>query len=116
MFTFSLSLFTLFVYFPLLLLKGNQNGESWDLYGGTTASLIVRFEDFQMTEGPKMIIPRQGHACGNFQHLNGTNYVIVAGNVWYHNSRPIEILNVDSNDGWIQGKLFIFQSFKAYTC
>ena len=77
-------------------------------------TLIVRYEDFEMYEGPTLINGRTAHGCGQFRHPNGTNYVIVAGGsgqsgpTQLNGFTPggpissIEILNVDSSneDGW----------------
>ena len=74
-------------------------------------TLIVRFDDFEMYEGPKLINGRRRHGCGKFRHPNGTNYVIVAGGSGQSGQSnghvpgaisSVEILNVDSSneDGW----------------
>ena len=82
-----------------------------------SSTLIVRLDDFQMTEGPSMQFPRASHTCGRFQHPNGTNYVIVVGgmkgyiyddhihtvDIYFDFQTTTEILNVGSNEGWFKG-------------
>ena len=86
-------------------------------------TLIVRFDDFEMYDGPTLINGRTGHGCGQFHHPNGTNYVIVAGGSGQ--SAPtqpngftpqgpissVEILNVDSlnDDCWFEGTLITYK-------
>ena len=67
-------------------------------------SVIVQMSDFTMTDGP-ILNTNKGErvACGNFQHANGTKYVILAGGGF-----TTQLLNVDSiNEGWLSGIKFI---------
>ena len=58
-----------------------------------------------METGPELSIVRYHSACSRFSHVDGTEYVIVAGG----NSASgvsTEILNVSDNSGtWIAGTL-----------
>ena len=70
-------------------------------------SVIVQMSDFTMTDGPILNSNKDERiACGNFQHANGTKYVILAGGVVV----TTQLLNVDSiNEGWYSGIKFIQQ-------
>ena len=77
---------------------GSQSGKS----------VIVQMSDFTMTDGPILNSNKDSRiACGNFQHANGTKYVILAGG---SNLDTTQLLNVDSiNEGWYSGIKFIQQ-------
>ena len=70
-------------------------------------SVIVQMSDFTMTDGPILNSNKDERiACGNFQHANGTKYVILAGGFLV----TTQLLNVDSiNEGWHSGIKFIQQ-------
>ena len=55
------------------------------------------------TTGPPMSTKKEHGNCGNFQHPNGTYFVVVAGS--YPDKQLVELLNVDRiEDGWYEGK------------
>ena len=65
-------------------------------------SVIVQMSDFKMTDGPVLNSNRGDVACGNFQHSNGTKYIILAS------GGTTQLLNVDSvNEGWHSGMKFM---------
>ena len=70
-------------------------------------SVIVQMSDFKMTDGP-VLNSNKGLgevACGNFQHSNGTKYIILAGGATV---KTTQLLNVDSvNKGWHSGMKFM---------
>ena len=70
-------------------------------------SVIVQMSDFTMTDGPILNTNKELRvACENFQHANGTKYVILAGGSFV----TTQLLNVDSiNEGWYSGIKFIQQ-------
>ena len=69
-------------------------------------TLIFRYNDLEMTEGPPMLTSKFNHACSRFQHPNGTNFVVVASAVYYGAYNMVEVLNVDSIDmDWFKGKI-----------
>ena len=71
-------------------------------YPGMIETHIVNLESFQMETGPELSISSKHSACSRFSHVNGTEYVIVAGG-WYAGVST-EILNVSDNSGtWIAG-------------
>ena len=73
-------------------------------YPGSKETYIVNLKSFQMETGPELSIERSHSACSRFSHVNGTEYVIVAGG-WYAGVST-EILNVRDNSGtWIAGIL-----------
>ena len=70
-------------------------------------SVIVQMSDFKMTDGPVWNSNKGSWsvACGNFQHSNGTKYVILAGGATVQTT---QLLNVDSvNKGWHSGMKFM---------
>ena len=69
-------------------------------------SVIVQMSDFKMTDGPVLNSNKGSHvACGNFQHSNGTKYIILAGGEIVQTT---QLLNVDSvNEGWHSGMKFM---------
>ena len=83
-----------------ILIGGRVDG-SW-----SGKSVIVQMSDFKMTDGP-VLNSNVGDvvACGNFQHSNGTKYVILAGG---GSVQTTQLLNVDSvNEGWHSGTKFM---------
>merc|ERR1719510_2340330 len=71
---------------------------------GFGESVIVQMSDFKMTDGP-VLNSNKGDdvACGNFQHSNGTKYIILAGG---KSAETTQLLNVDSvNEGWHSGPI-----------
>ena len=69
-------------------------------------SVIVQMSDFKMTDGPVLNSNKGIYvACGNFQHSNGTKYIILAGG---KSVQATQLLNVDSvNEGWHSGTKFM---------
>ena len=68
-------------------------------------SVIVQMSDFKMTDGPVLNSNKGDVACGNFQHSNGTKYIILAGG---DSVQTTQLLNVDSvNKGWHSGMKFM---------
>ena len=64
-----------------------------------TRTLIVDLGNVQsMTLGPELSNNERHYACGRFQHLNGTNYVVASS------AKNVEILNVNEmKNGWFKG-------------
>ena len=83
-----------------ILIGGSVDG-SW-----SGKSVIVQMSDFKMTDGPVLNSNKGSRvACGNFQHSNGTKYVILAGG---KSVQTTQLLNVDSvNEGWHSGMKFM---------
>ena len=75
-------------------------------------TLFVNLETFQMETGPEVSILRYHSACSRFSHVNGSEYIIVAGGN-SASGKTTEILNVSDNSAtWITG---IMISFKRQT-
>ena len=67
-------------------------------------SLILNLETYHMEAGPELSIKRDHAACSKFGHVNGTEYIIVAGG--WTSGTTTEILNISDNSGtWIAGKM-----------
>ena len=82
-----------------ILIGGRVDGSS------SGKSVIVQMSDFKMTYGPVLNSNKGNYvACGNFQHSNGTNYIIAGG----ANVQTTQLLNVDTvNKGWHSGMKFM---------
>ena len=81
------------------------------LTGGSeypSKTLIINLNNSETTSGPDFKVShRYAHACSRLSHLNGTNYIIVAGGFSGLDTitKSTEILDVDKIDsGWSQGK------------
>ena len=77
-------------------------------------TLFVNFQTYpyQMETGPELSIRRYYSACSRFSHVNGSEYIIVAGGN-SASGKTTEILNVSDNSAtWITG---IMISFKRQT-
>ena len=86
-----------------ILIGGRVDGSISSNFG---KSVIVQMSDFKMTDGPVLNSnKRDSVACGNFQHSNGTKYIILAGGGYV---KTTQLLNVDSvNEGWHSGMKFM---------
>ena len=72
-----------------------------------TSTLIADLGNVQsMTLGPELSNNERHYACGNFQHLNGTNFVVTSS------AKNVEILNADEmKNGWFKGIVVVQHVF-----
>ena len=83
----------------IFIIGGLQNGSI------SNKTWIVNPANFEIKEGPSMNFERCRHSCGKM-NIDGKTIIVVAGGTGSQNTGDsVEILDPNSNEGWILGKM-----------